>query len=110
MAEHRELNPAERVEMLNKSVKKDWKAKAVKHAGRFVIVRNKRIQADGAVSNVKVLLDEAEDVRYTITITGTVNDNTDPEKGGGDRDMDEYDLTSLQNAFTEFLKTIHEAI
>jgi hypothetical protein len=110
MSESKELSMAEKVGLLSKGVKEEYKKRAVKHAGRFQVTKDKRAQADGAVNNVKILFDKAEDVKYTFTLSANVSPDVDAEEGEEVRDMDDYDLSRIQHAFTEFLKTAHELI
>jgi len=111
MSDSNELSKTEKLELLTKDIKKDWKKSRVKHAGRFVVSKNKQMQLDdGAIGNVYVLSDIADDLKYTISVNASVEQISTPTCQEEVRNMDSVDLANLQRAFTQFLKTIHEEL
>lgn len=112
MSEDSNLSKAEKIALLTKEVKADWKKKSVKHAGRFVVSKNKQIQLpeSGQVGNVYVLTDVADNLKYTISVNAMVEMADEPDDADEAIDVSEIDMHQLQKAFTAFLKTIHEVL
>lgn len=110
MTDSSKMSLAQEVAEAAKAAKQDWKRNKVRHAGRFVVNKDKVSESSDSISSVKILTDVASDIRYTITLTASVEPVTPPKEGEDYPDFEDVDFDDLQDRFKAFLKTIHESI